>query len=153
MGHEIEAGDRVAFDELGNQQDDHAREPRDVEESEAAVKLADHPGSRGKQHERSGNDESVIEDGDVAHGFGEPRQIPQLARAQISHPDARQPGPHEDGTEDVAKLEQVVGHGPVLPFRAGACRMRPASRRPSWKFSPSRQSWTIPTSSSSVCTA
>jgi hypothetical protein len=87
-GVRIEAGDRVAFDELGKKQDDHSRESGNVEESRAAVEPADHPGPRHEQQERSGNAESVVEDGDVAHGFGKLGQIPQLARAQVRHPDA-----------------------------------------------------------------
>src|SRR5512145_1750128 len=73
--HEIQAGDRVPFDDLEREERDHAGEPRHPEEGPTAVDRDDQPRSRAEKEEGAGHDEAVIEHGDAPDGFSKSGQL------------------------------------------------------------------------------
>jgi hypothetical protein len=73
--HEVQPGDGIAFDELEREQRDHPGQPRHAEEGPAAIDADDQPSARAEKEERTGNDEPIVEDGDLPDELAKQWQV------------------------------------------------------------------------------
>src|SRR4029450_12507972 len=78
QAHEVKPRDRVPFDELEGEKEDHACEPGDGEKAPSVVVRYDQPGTASKQKQCTRNDKPIIEDGNQHYRLSKELQVAHL---------------------------------------------------------------------------